>query len=95
MTSEDDDMDHSEAELHWEGVTPSAEIIAKVRADLRTSLPDLRRAEDLIFHAVFLSDDMDGPIVMLSGRAEGGFHAEYFPDPEWMSIEELEEELGE
>ena len=85
----DDDYDHSEAPIVWGGETPSAEIIAQVRADIKAELVDLAMPYDLIFHTVFLADDPEGPTVMLSGdRETGGFYATYSETSEWTPLDE-------
>jgi hypothetical protein len=62
-------------ELIWHGEKPdNAEdaVIADMReADLLDIKP-----EDLIFHTVWLTDDMEGPHVLVWGE-NGAFHAKY------------------
>lgn len=67
------------AELVWEGAEPPASVIEDVRADFAVSLCDLRRADNLIFHTVFLVDDYeDGPSVTVwSVEGDDRLYCEY------------------
>jgi hypothetical protein len=52
---------------------------------------DLDSASDLIFHTVFLDDDMDGKIVIVDGR-DGEHHTlflTYYETPDWVSLSEI------
>lgn len=82
--SEHETYDHSEAPIVWDGdISPTAEIIAMVRDDIRRELMDLSKPEDLVFHTVFLTDDLHGPIVTLFGGEAGGFVGVFSDHAEW------------
>lgn len=94
MSEIDDDdeneiFDHSEVDITWEGERPSADTIARVRADIKDELTSLSRPSDLAFHIVFLSEKADGPTVTLFGRADNTFGAEYTEHTEWTPLSEL------
>lgn len=68
----------SEAELIWHTDKPDG-VVERVRADMEVDLRDLKRAENLVFHTVFLGDDMEtGPCVIVWGKdGEDALHCEY------------------
>jgi len=84
--------DHSEVEIRWDGLPPSSEVVARVRASIRDELDDLDRPSDLAFHVVLLSPSFEGPSVCLWGRDDNTFGGEYSAETEWAPLSELEAE---
>jgi hypothetical protein len=77
-------------ELHWPEGEPSAEIVAATVADIAVSLEGLSKAEDLIFHTVFVGENSDGPLVMVwSEMDDDRLHCEYHAEPKWATINEV------
>jgi hypothetical protein len=67
--------------IEWNG-TPRSDLDARVIADMEENGIDLGAPEDLVFHTVFLTDDMDGPTVSVLGGSV--FRAMYFEKTEWL-----------
>jgi len=66
-------------------------IEAKMRKNFTDELCDLGSVQDLLFHLVFLSEDMDeGPTVIVYHK-EGSeaFHCQYIATPEWVKVGEI------
>lgn len=77
-----------EAEFKWHGIRPvdSGEMEEATRADMRLGGVDMRKPSNLIFSTVILTDDWEGPSVMVWGkRGSKKFHAEYSPKTKWVS----------
>ena len=80
-------------QLKWHKEIPDniLEIESIVKQDLSKVNDDLEgKCSNLIFHHVFLTDDYDGPLVIVWGE-EGDndfYHCEYDPKPNWSSIKE-------
>lgn len=74
-------MNWSNMEIIWRDKVPSDEIIAQVRKDIETELADLDNPVDLVFHTVFLTDDYEGPTVVISGfeDRDDAWDAGYYP----------------
>jgi hypothetical protein len=80
----------SEAELIWHSDKPDG-VVERVRADMENDLRDLECAEDLIFHTVFLGDDMETcPCVIVWGKdGEDALHCEYHHASEMQTLREV------
>lgn len=71
--------------LTWSGDYPAG-IENAVVDDIRRSLWGLGAPEDLWFHSVFLTQDMNGPSVFVWGEAGSpSFHCEYCVETKWSS----------
>jgi hypothetical protein len=77
--------------LRWHGPLPSDE---DVRATLREVsgllLDGLEKPEELIFHTVFLTADMDGPSVHVWGDPDHPqvFQCQRHDETRWVSLDE-------
>lgn len=66
----------STAEFVWHGDHPDCED--RVRSECIEDLTDLSRAEDLVFHDIWLEDDPRGPAVLVWGKPnDKRLHCEY------------------
>lgn len=86
-------MKLSEGELIWHGGHQPPAIIERVRADIALHLDeDLDDPSHLIFHTVFLGEDLDGAIVTVWGE-EGSpaLHCEYYEKAEWVPVSDLDD----
>lgn len=83
----------SEGELVWHGEYPPS-VVERVRADIALCLDeDLDDPSELCFHTVFLTDDMDGAIVVVWGEVGSpALHCEYHGNAQWVPISELDED---
>lgn len=64
------------------------EIDRCVMPDLERFFEDLDKAEDLIFHTIFIGSEDDGPIVMAYGKEnDPNVYLEYLDDVEWIKVE--------
>lgn len=62
---------------YWKYVDPALTKIFK----------DLEKAEDLIFHTIFIGDSHDGPIVMAYGKTnDPNVYLDYMPEMEWIKL---------
>lgn len=54
---------------------------------------ELDKASDLIFHTVFLTEDMSGAIVIVDGREghDDTVFLTYYEQPEWTTLEDMED----
>lgn len=69
-------------------VPTAAEIGQYVLLDLERFFEDLEKAEDLIFHTIFIGSEDDGPIVMAYGKEnDPNVYLEYLDDVEWIKVE--------
>lgn len=82
----------SEAELVWHGERP-ADVEERVREDLKDELSDLKKAGDLVFHTVFLGDDLEtcATVVVYGVRGSDALHCQYHEDAEWETLSDLRE----
>ena len=88
--------------LKWHDEIPEnvLEIEHLVRQDMIKLHEDLeKKPSNLVFHTVYATDDLDGPIVHVWGE-EGDdeyYHCKYDPDPIWesWSEENLKEQFEE
>ena len=87
MNADDEDYDHSEAEIIWEGNPPSGDVVARVRANIKAELVDLATPTDLMFHIILLSEIKEGPSVTLFGIDGGRFGGEYCEHTEWVPLD--------
>jgi hypothetical protein len=77
-------------ELVWEGeIIPTAEQVAKVRSELDYICESLETTGDLMFHTVFMSNDIDGPSIFVYGKegVDNMFFAECYLETEWVSLD--------
>lgn len=53
---------------------------------------ELEVASDLIFHTVFISDDLDGPIIIVDGRdgVDDTLFLTYYENPQWVNVNDVE-----
>ena len=80
--------------IMWHGALPSTENVLDleelVTQDIKKTLDSIEKPSNLIFHHVFLSDDYNGPSVLVWGK-EGDdeyYHCEYHLHTEWEFTEE-------
>jgi len=54
---------------------------------------ELDKASDLIFHTVFLTEDMSGAIVIVDGREgyDDTLFLTYYEKPNWVTLDEMED----
>jgi hypothetical protein len=61
------------------------ETLEYVIPELESIFKDLEKAEDLIFHTIFVGPSMDGPIVMAYGKEnDPNIYLDYLDDVQWM-----------
>lgn len=55
---------------------------------------ELESASDLIFHTVFLTEDMNSAIIMMDGREgyDDTVFLTYYETPEWFTLEDLKDD---
>lgn len=55
---------------------------------------DLDRASDLIFHTVFLTEDMNGAIVIVDSKegVDDTVFLTYYEQPEWTTLADMEDD---
>lgn len=57
--------------------------------ELEEIMEKLEKAEDLIFHTIFIGKKFDGPIVMAYGKEnDTNIYLDYLEDVEWIALEE-------
>ncbi len=77
----------SEAELIWQGEYP-ASVVEKVRADFEKNLAHLPSAFNLVCHIIFLTDEDDGPSVVVHGvEGSDALYCEYLPETVWVPFD--------
>jgi hypothetical protein len=60
-----------------------------VLPELEKVMKELGKAEDLIFHTIFIGPSMDGPIVMAYGKEnDPNIYLDYLDDVQWIRMEE-------
>ena len=60
-----------------------------VLPELEKVMKELGKAEDLIFHTIFIGPSMDGPIVMAYGKENDlNIYLDYLDDVQWIRMEE-------
>jgi hypothetical protein len=54
---------------------------------------ELDSASDLIFHTVFLTEDMDGAIIIVDGKdgVKDTLFLTYYEMPKWVTLEDLKD----
>lgn len=58
-----------------------------VMPEVETISKDLDKAEDLIFHTIFIGTSNDGPIVMAYGKEnDPNIYLDYLDNVEWINI---------
>lgn len=94
--AETDLHDWSNAPIAW-GNEPPAEgrIEEQVRDDIRRSLSGLPAPEELIYHVVQLTSDINGPSVFLCGGGPGEFYAIYEQETTWVTLSNWDDALLE
>ena len=66
---------------------PSVEDVEKIYTELDHVFDSLEKAEDLIFHTIFIGDGHDGPIVMAYGKSgDAQVYLDFIPEMEWISL---------
>ena len=61
------------------------ETLEYVIPELESIFKDLEKAEDLIFHTIFVGPSVDGPIVMAYGKEnDENIYLDYLDDVQWM-----------
>lgn len=81
-------------DIVWEcEIIPTAEQVAKVRSELDYICESLETTEDLWFHTVFMSKDIDGPSIFVYGKQgeKDRFFAECHLDTEWVTVDAEDE----
>lgn len=68
--------------------TPQVEdTIEIVFPELEKVMDKLEKAEDLIFHTIFVGKSMDGPIVMAYGKeGDPNIYLDYLDDVKWVTF---------
>lgn len=66
------------------------EQLARLNREVAELSDELDSASDLIFHTVFLNEDMNGPIVMIDGRDgyDDTVFLTYYETPEWVNLKD-------
>ncbi|WP_374290116.1 hypothetical protein [Paenirhodobacter enshiensis] len=77
-------------EIIWKGVQ-RPDLNAKVLRDLEKDGVD--KPDDLVFSIVLLTEDWDGPHVLVTGE-DGKYVAEFHETTTWVSLAALEQEAG-
>ena len=69
---------------------PQVEETARyVLPEIETISEKIEKAEDLIFHTIFIGTSQDGPIVMAYGKEnDPNIYLDYLDDVEWINIGE-------
>jgi hypothetical protein len=67
---------------------PPADVLDKiVFPDLARVLESIATAEQLMFHTIFLTDDLEGPIVMAYGKeGDSTIYLHYLTSPAWVKL---------
>lgn len=61
------------------------ETLEYVIPELESVFKNLEKAEDLIFHTIFVGPSTDGPIVMAYGKEnDPNIYLDYLDDVQWM-----------
>ncbi len=59
-----------------------------VLPELEEMMEKLEKAEDLIFHTIFIGQKFDGPIVMAYGKeGDPNIYLDYLDDVKWFTME--------
>ncbi len=78
--------------VEWETEQPelTEDNLKAIARDLALLTEDLDKPGDLIFHHIWLTEDMDGPVVMVYGKDESPdtFYMSYYPTTEWTILDE-------
>lgn len=58
---------------------------------------ELEKASDLIFHTVFLTEDMKGAIIIVDGKdgVDDTLFLTYYENPKWTTLDEMEDITSE
>jgi hypothetical protein len=72
--------------------TPQVEdTLEIVFPELEKVMEKLEKAEDLIFHTIFVGKSMDGPIVMAYGKEnDPNVYLDYLDDVKWVTMDDEE-----
>ena len=63
------------------------DIDTYVLPELNTVFSELTKAEDLVFHTIFVGSAHDGPIVMAYGKEnDSNIYLDYLDDLQWIRI---------
>ena len=73
----------------WDGIA-RLDLNHIIRQELDEMLEDLDGdVKNLIFHTIFLTDDFDGPAIIIACNQDSGdILAEYVEDTKWITIED-------
>ncbi len=64
------------------------DTLTYVFPELEKVMENLERAEDLIFHTIFIGNSHDGPIVMAYGKEnDPNVYLDYLDDVEWILMD--------
>lgn len=70
-----------------ENVPQIEDVMEYVFPELIDAFKDLEKAEDLIFHTIFIGSSIDGPIVMAYGKEnDPNIYLDYLDDVQWIRI---------
>lgn len=82
-------------DIEWETDQPELtdELRAKIATELAYLTEQLDQPGDLIFHHIWTTDDMDGPVILVYGKEESPdtFYMSYYEDPEWVTLDNIED----
>jgi hypothetical protein len=81
--------------IEWENEHPelTEEQSKKLAGELAYLTEQLEKPGDLIFHHVWLTEDTDGPMVMVYGKDDvtDTFFMTYYEETEWTTLGEEDE----
>jgi hypothetical protein len=92
--TEDSDIDWSQVKLVWHCEVPDIPNLHQlVIKDCEKCLWGLDKVSDLVFHHVFLGEDMEHDVITVWGEEDNeDLHCEYHADVRWASIDSEENE---
>jgi hypothetical protein len=77
--------------IEWENEHPelTEEQSKKLASELAYLTEQLEQPGDLIFHHVWLTEDTDGPVIMVYGKDEvhDTFFMTYYEETEWVTLD--------
>lgn len=83
--------------IEWHGEYPelTADQSTKLAGELAYLSKELEQPGNLIFHTVWLTEDQDGPSVMIYGRPDypDTFFMTYYEETKWVTLEQDEDEM--
>lgn len=84
-------------QVEWETDQPelTEDQRKKIAGELAYLTEQVDEPGDLIFHHIWLTEDMDGPTVMVYGKPEqpATFFMSYYKETKWVPLEEDSDEV--